>query len=68
MQCDRVWRGARLATMAGATGLGIVDKGLIAATDGRIVHAGAETEAPRFEAAETTDCFPPLHARVWKGR
>jgi hypothetical protein len=35
MQCDRVWRGARLATMAGASGPGIVDKGLIAATKGR---------------------------------
>jgi len=35
MLCDRVWRGARLATMAGASGPGIVDKGLIAATKGR---------------------------------
>jgi imidazolonepropionase len=56
MKCDRVWRGARLATMAGPPGLGIVDKGVIAAKDGRIVYAGAETDAPAFEAAETIDC------------
>jgi imidazolonepropionase len=56
MKCDRVWRGARLATMAAPPGLGIVDKGLLAATDGRIVYAGAEADAPAFEAAETIDC------------
>jgi imidazolonepropionase len=56
MKCDRVWRGARLATMAAAPGLGIVDKGLIASQDGRIVYAGAEADAPAFEAAETIDC------------
>jgi imidazolonepropionase len=57
MKCDRVWRGARLATMAAEQpGLGIVDKGLIASEDGRIVYAGAEAEAPAFEAAETIDC------------
>jgi imidazolonepropionase len=56
MKCDRVWRGARLATMAAPPGLGIVDKGLIASTDGRIVYAGAEADAPALEAAETIDC------------
>jgi len=57
MKCDRVWRGARLATMAaGQPGLGIVDQGLIAATNGRIVHVGTESDAPPFEAAETIDC------------
>src|SRR5690349_8366053 len=54
MQCDRVWRNARLATMVG--GLGIVEQGLIASKGGRIVHAGAEADAPSFEAAETIDC------------
>ncbi len=57
MECDRVWRGARLATMAAAQpGLGIVDNGLIAAKDGRIVYAGAASDAPVFETAETIDC------------
>jgi len=54
MKCDRVWRGARLATMA--SGLGLIDKGLIASKDGRIVYAGAAADAPTFEAAETVDC------------
>ena len=58
MKCDRVWRGARLATMAaGQPGLGIVDKGLIASKDGRIVYAGAEADAPAFDAAETVACY-----------
>jgi imidazolonepropionase len=56
MQCDRVWRGARLATMAAPPGLGIVDKGLIASTGGRIVYAGMEADAPALDAAETIDC------------
>jgi imidazolonepropionase len=55
MKCDRVWRNARLATMAGP-GLGLIDKGLIAARDGRIVHAGAEADAPALDAAETIEC------------
>lgn len=57
MKCDRVWRGARLATMAAAQpGLGIVEDGLIASKDGRIVFAGAASDAPSFDAAETVDC------------
>jgi imidazolonepropionase len=56
MKCDRVWRGARLATMAAPPGLGIIEKGVVASTDGRIVYAGAEADAPAFEAAETIDC------------
>ena len=54
MKCDRVWRGARLATMA--SGLGIVEKGVIASKDGRILYVGAESDAPTFDAAETIDC------------
>ena len=46
MKCDRVWRGARLATMAAPPGLGIVEKGAVASRDGRIVYAGAEADAP----------------------
>jgi len=57
MECDLVWRGARLATMAAAQpGLGIVENGLIAAKDGRIVYAGTASDAPSLDAAETIDC------------
>ncbi len=57
MQCDRIWKSARLATMTGqGSGLGIVDKGLIAARDGRIVYAGPEAEAPSFAAPDVVDC------------
>src|ERR1700754_3789521 len=55
MECDRVWRNGRLATMSGP-GLGVVEKGVIAATAGRIVYAGAEADAPNLDAAETVDC------------
>ena len=35
MECDRVWTNARLATVApDASGLGIVENGVIAARDG----------------------------------
>ncbi len=53
MRCDRLWRNARLVTMAG-DGPGIVEQGAIACSDGRIVHAGPAAEAP--EARETIDC------------
>jgi imidazolonepropionase len=57
MRCDRVWRGARLATLDPAReGLGIVEDGLIAAAGGRILYTGTAAEAPAFEAAETIDC------------
>src|SRR5438445_5148586 len=55
----RLWRNARLATMAdGAAGLGVVEKGAIAAHDGRIVFAGAEADMPASlrQGAETVDC------------
>src|SRR5258708_20234628 len=57
MQCDRIWKGARLATMAeGKPGLGIIEHGLIAARGGRIVYAGPEAEAPACEASDIVDC------------
>jgi len=57
VRCDRVWRNARLATMApGRPGLGEVTDGLVAARDGRIVYAGAAAEAPPLDAADTVDC------------
>jgi imidazolonepropionase len=57
MQCDRLWKRARLATMAeGRPGLGLVEDGLVAALGGRIVYAGSDRDAPAFEARETIDC------------
>src|SRR5204863_2448313 len=53
VRCDRIWRNARLATMAGA---GLVEDGVIAAQGDRIVYAGSAGEAPAFEAKETVDC------------
>jgi len=55
MLCDRIWRQARLATLAGG-GLGEVPDGLVAARGGRILYAGPAAEAPALEARETTHC------------
>ncbi|RWL49254.1 MAG: imidazolonepropionase [Mesorhizobium sp.] len=55
----RVWRNARLATMAdGAAGLGIVEKGAVIARDGLIIYAGAEADMPAAagQGAEVVDC------------
>ena len=57
--CDRLWQGARLATLApGAPGLGIVEQGAVAVRDGRIAYAGPESALPPAlrNAAETIDC------------
>ena len=57
MKCDRMWKSARLATMAeGRPGLGVVERGLVATRNGRIVYAGAEADAPALEASEIVDC------------
>ncbi len=55
---DRLWRNARLATLAPARdGLGIIEPGAIACRDGRITFAGPESEAPSpASAAQVTDC------------
>jgi imidazolonepropionase len=55
MQCDRLWTGARLATLSGP-GLGVVERGVVAARDGRIVYAGPADGAPGFQTRETMDC------------
>ncbi len=53
----RVWRNARLATMApDRPGLGIVEPGLVAAEGERILYAGPEAEAPATCGAEAIDC------------
>src|SRR4051812_33302447 len=60
---DSIWSHARLATMApgepgmGGSGIGVVENGVIAARDGRIVFAGAAAEFPaNADAAERIDC------------
>ena len=52
LHVDRLWRGARLATMASVPS----DDGLIACRDGRIVYAGPAADAPAFVADEVFDC------------
>lgn len=57
MQCDRIWRRARLATLAvDRPGLGIVEDGVVAARDGRILYAGPAAEAPPLDAPEIVAC------------
>jgi imidazolonepropionase len=55
---DRIWHRCRLATLSWkGPGLGIIEDGLIAARDGRIVYAGRAAEAPTgLEAKERIDC------------
>lgn len=55
MECDRVWRNARLATMQSAD-LGVIERGLVAAKGDTIVYAGLEEDAPALKAADTRDC------------
>jgi imidazolonepropionase len=58
MHCDRIWRNARLATLApGLPGLGIIERGLIASRGGHIVYAGSEAHAPAgLVSTADTDC------------
>ncbi len=57
MRCDRLWRNARLATLAAdRPGLGVVERGLIAARGGRIVYAGEADTAPDLDAVQVIDC------------
>ncbi len=57
MRCDRLWRNARLATLAPAMpGLGVVERGAVASLEGRIAWVGPEADAPAFEARQTFDC------------
>jgi len=54
---DKVWRNARLATLApGSAGLGVVERGAVASRAGRIAYAGAEHALPSPGAAEMVDC------------
>jgi imidazolonepropionase len=58
MRCDRLWRNARLATLAAnQPGLGVVEDGVIACRDGLIIYAGPAGSAPADLApAQLLDC------------
>ncbi|MFT5328980.1 MAG: imidazolonepropionase [Parasphingorhabdus sp.] len=57
MDCDTIWDNARLVTLAGDTNpLDIVERGLVAATAGRILYAGPRDDAPELSASRTIDC------------
>ncbi len=57
MRCDKIWTGARLATMAAdAPGLGLVADGVVAARDGLILYVGPAADAPDLDAGETISC------------
>jgi len=57
MRCDRIWRNARLATLAsGRPGLGEVLDGVVASLGGRIAYAGPAAEAPDLDASDQIDC------------
>ena len=53
LKCDRLWQNARLATM---TGVGVLEDGVVACKDGRIIFAGSRADAPAFDAADVIDC------------
>ena len=55
MDCEQLWVNARLATLAGP-GLGVVERGVVAAAGGRIVYAGPESDAPALTGTEKIDC------------
>src|SRR4029078_877557 len=55
---DRIWHNARLATVRGdLPALGVIERGVIAARDGRIAFAGSQSDfPPDADAAERIDC------------
>jgi imidazolonepropionase len=55
---DRIWHNARLATVREDwPGLGVIESGVIAARDGRIAFAGADSDLPAdADASDRIDC------------
>ena len=49
---DTIWHHARLATMTGPAGLGVVENGVIAARNGRIAYAGPASDFPATAGAD----------------
>lgn len=58
MAAGKIWRNARLATMAAhLPGLGVIENGAIAAdASGRITYAGPQDALPQALLADATDC------------
>lgn len=54
MHCDTLWYNAHLITVDGPD-LGIIQDGVIAATDGRIVHVGAADSEAHLQPAQRID-------------
>lgn len=54
MHCDTLWYNAHLITVDGPD-LGIIQDGVIAATDGRIVHVGAAGSEAHLQPAQRID-------------
>lgn len=53
MRCDRLWRGARIATLApDRPGLGIIENGVVGCRDGRIVLVADECSEVECQADE----------------
>ena len=55
MHCDTLWYHAHLITVDGP-GLGVIGDGVLAATDGRIVHVGTAASAAHLQPAQRIDC------------
>jgi len=55
---DRIWHNARLVTFrADLSDLGVIERGVIAACDGRIVFAGEHSDfSSDADAADRIDC------------
>ena len=53
---DSLWFNARLATMAGESGIGLIENGVVASAGGRIAYAGPAAGLPSREARESIDC------------
>ena len=62
MLADRMWIDTRLATMrTDLPGVGLIDRGVVACTDGRIVYAGSSRDVPRdLDAKERVPCHGAL--------
>ncbi len=57
MQIDRLWRHARLATLApDRPGLGVIEDGVVASAGGRIAYAGPAADLSGCDAARVEDC------------
>ncbi len=55
-KCQTIWRNARIATMAaGPEPYGMVERGCIASSEGRIVWVGSENDCPSFAAENEID-------------